>query len=90
MSKQKVEVREESEDEMTQDEASSEDDVKGDPLFQSAKSVTVKFGTQNRYRWKNAALGCDRYGLSDRAGTPVITATLIDCGYVTADDQTKA
>ncbi len=90
MSKQKVEVREESEDEMTQDaEASSEEDVKGDPLFQPAKSVNVNIGTQNRYRWKNAALACDRYGLSDRAGASVITATLIDCGCVTADDQTK-
>ena len=88
-----------SEDDMFQDifcdtdenlgETGSEEDVKSDPTFLPTKSVNVSLGTQNRHRWKNAALACDRYGLSDRAGASVITATLIDCGCVTPEDQSK-
>ena len=88
-----------SEDDMFQDiscdtdenlaEIGSEEDVKSDPTFLPTKSVNVSLGTQNRHRWKNAALACDRYGLSDRAGASVITATLFECGCVTPEDQSK-
>ena len=76
----------------TEEEAVSDDnarDTVSDPDFQPSRSASFDLGMQNRFRWKNAALACDRYGLSDRAGACVITATLMDCGCVTPKNKQK-
>ena len=51
-------------------------------LVQST-SITQKKKSQMRITLPNVAQTCDRYGVSDRAGAAIATASLQDVGFVT-------
>ena len=46
-----------------------------------------QFSQQNRRALKEVAMGCERHGISDRAGATVATATLKAFGIVTKGES---